>query len=62
MDSIRLGKFSGNIYRNDEIENMEECGVVISEEQASNEEWIKRHHAINLVNCCGCFGCPVSKK
>ena len=62
MDSIRLGKFTGNIYKNDEIKSMEECGVVISEEQASSEEWIKKHHARDLVDCCECFGCPASKK
>lgn len=23
---------------------------------------LKKHHAKDLVDCCECFGCPVSKK
>ena len=29
---MRLGKFSGHVYTEDEAKNMEECGVCITDE------------------------------
>ena len=54
----RLGKYSGRIYEEDEISTMTECGVCITDEQASDEEWIKQHHIHDLIDCLFCKGCP----
>lgn len=55
----RLGKLSGRIYEENEIHDMEECGICITEEQAKDKEWIKVHHAKDLVECEKCRGCPM---
>ena len=34
---MRLGKFSGHVYTEDEEKNMKECGVCISDEIAADE-------------------------
>ena len=54
----RLGKFSGQIYEENEIKDMPECGVVITDEQANDEEFISKHHVKDLLDCVKCFGCP----
>lgn len=54
----RLGKFSGKIYEKSEVKDMLECGTVISDEQANDEEFIKKHHVKDLLDCAKCFGCP----
>lgn len=41
---MRLGKFSGRVYTEDEAKNMEECGVCISDENTADEEWCQKHH------------------
>ena len=56
----RLGKFSGKIYEENEIDKMNECGISITDEQAKDEDFIKTHHAIDLAQCITCCGCPAS--
>ena len=58
----RLGKYSGNIYNEDEVSTMEECGVLITDDEANDKEFIKHHHARDLVDCIKCYACPMSKK
>lgn len=55
----RLGKLTGRIYEENEIHDMEECGICITDEQANNEKWIKQHHAKDLADCANCRGCPL---
>ena len=57
----RLGKFSGHIYEGNDINNMEECGVCITDEQASDENYIAQHHIDDLVDCVTCCGCPMAR-
>ena len=57
-----LGKYSGSVYKFDEKDKMEECGTHITDKQANDEEWIKNHHARDLVDCIGCNGCPLSRR
>ena len=60
---MRLGKFSGKIYKGErEIATMQECGVVITEEHANDEEWIQEHHLDDLRDCIRCCGCPVAQE
>lgn len=54
----RLGKFSGQIYEWNEGRTMPECGTIISDEQANDEEFISKHHVKDLLDCVKCFGCP----
>lgn len=54
----RLGKFSGIIYEEDEVNNMEECGVLLTDAQANDEEFIKSHHLLDQIECSLCRGCP----
>lgn len=59
---MRLGKYSGKLYTEDEVKNMQECGVCISDEQANNEEWINERHLQDLKDCVICCGCPMAQK
>lgn len=54
-----LGKLTGRIYEENKIHDMEECGIQITDEQANDEEWIKQHHAKDLIDCGNCRGCPL---
>lgn len=56
----RLGKFSGKIYTEKEVLKMAECGIIVTEEQAVDEQWIKQHHLRDLLDCVKCGGCPLA--
>lgn len=58
----RLGKFSGKVYQENEYEQMEECVVCITDEQANDEKWISEHHIKDLMDCIKCFSCPMSRR
>lgn len=58
----RLGKYSGRIYEENEVNTMEECGVCITDEQAKNKNWISKQHVDDLMECVMCCGCPLSKR
>ena len=55
----RLGKITGKIYEENEVKNMGECGVCITDEQAKDERWVKEHHAKDLAECVNCRGCAL---
>ena len=57
----RLGKYSGKVYEENEIQNMDECGTVITDEQAADKDFIKAHHMCDLTQCMLCLGFPTSK-
>lgn len=57
----RLGLFSGRIYEEDEVKDMKECGMCITNEQAEDSNYIERIKDENLVKCGGCFGCPMAE-
>ena len=50
----RLGKLTGRIYEENEIHDMEECGICITDEQANDEKWIKQRRAKDLTDCANC--------
>ena len=54
-----LGKLTGQIYEENEIHSMEECGIHITNEQAKDEKWIKEHHVKDLADCANCRGCSL---
>lgn len=59
----RLGKYTGRIYKDDEIKNMKECGVCISDEEAKDEDFIDTLKKRNSIDCFLCGGsCPESLK
>ena len=59
----RLGKFSGKIYDESyDIDLIEECCLLISDEQAENEEFIRSQRVKNLLICAQCYGCPRSNR
>ena len=58
----RLGMFSGKVYEKSEVENMEECGLCITDEEANDKEWIKNKHDEHIAQCSNCFGCPLSNR
>lgn len=55
-----LGKYTGKVYE-DKTE-MEECGVIITDEQSKDEQWCQQHHLTDLLDCVTCGGCPVAQK
>lgn len=56
-----LGLFSGKIYDESEKSSMQECGRQISDEDASNDKFVKNMHRRDLMECITCFGCPMSQ-
>ena len=59
---MRLGKYSGRLYAEDEVKNMQECGICISDEQANDKNWINKQHLQDLHVCITCCGCPIAQK
>ena len=57
----RLGFFSGNVYDYAERDT-EECCMLISEDQANDENYIKKKHYVLKLECNGCGGCPMSRE
>lgn len=55
----RLGKLSGKIYSDDEIKDMPECGISISDEQENDHKYIKMMHVLMSADCEFCRGCPL---
>ena len=55
---MRLGKYSGRIYKENEVKTMQECGICITEDQSKDEEYILKHHVNDLMDCIICCGCP----
>ena len=57
----RLGKFSGKIYsENDDYSS--ECCIIITDDNATDNSFIKASMAKNAMDCLNCHGCPESKK
>ncbi len=57
-----LGMFSGRVYHDDESRlNAKECCHVITDEQADDEAWIAKQHAIDIMECINCMGCDESR-
>jgi len=64
----RLGKYTGTIYSEDyDFRNCPECCLVISEEEANDENFINERKAKNRLNCVMCVAsnspfkpCPAS--
>lgn len=55
----RMGKLSGKIYSDDEIKNMPECGIPLTDEQANDHEYIQTIHKAKSKDCEFCRGCPL---
>ena len=53
----RLGKFSGRIYAEHEIKDMEECGVLIADDESAGSLAFLRSR--NKIDCLLCRGCPM---
>lgn len=57
----RLGMYTGHIY--DESDELpEECCMCITDEEANDEAYIRRHIAINFIGCRTCLACPIAMK
>lgn len=52
----RLGKYTGRIYTDDEIKEMQECGICIGDEESPSLS------AKDRLDCLACHGCPESQK
>ena len=58
----RLGMYSGRIYEENEVENMKECGVMLSDEQIDDEDHLEFMRRDYRAGCLICRGCPESQK
>ena len=56
----RLGKYSGKIYDESEVPGMTECGLMITDEQANDEEFLAEKMLKNFVVCSQCQGCVMA--
>lgn len=56
----RLGKFSGKIYKDDEIKDMEECSVMIADDESEGSLTFLRSR--NKIDCLLCRGCPMKTR
>lgn len=61
---LRLGKFTGKIYADEEISKMQECGVCISENES--DLTLARLRILNSIDCSRCVPgnncCPEKNK
>lgn len=58
----RLGKFTGKIYDEDyDFSKCPECCLLISEEKAKDENFLKEAKFANYISCAKCFECPASR-
>lgn len=57
----RLGRCSGKIYDEDQVDLIEECCYIISDRQAENDKFIREQYVRSLAICHNCYGCPVAK-
>lgn len=58
----RLGKFSGKIYDEDDIEYMLECCRIIPDDKINDKGYIDDMHIKDLLFCEQCMSCPRSRK
>lgn len=60
----RLGKFTGKIYTEEDFNThkINECCLLITEDQSKNEQFIKDTYDRLYKECDGCKGCPESRK
>lgn len=56
----RMGKFTGIIYNDND--NPQECCTWITHEQANDENWQVLRHALDILDCKGCYCCLESQK
>lgn len=57
----KFGLFSGRIYEDNEV-GMQECGMCITDEQASDSDFIFELRTKHLASCMKCFGCPMAQQ
>lgn len=58
----RLGKYTGKIYENDEVLNMQECGTIISDLVSEAElEYLRSRNRIDCLFCPTGPGCCPEK-
>lgn len=58
----RLGKFTMRIYDEDyDFSKCPECCTQITDEQAEDEEFVRKRHIGDLMGCLRCLGCPAAK-
>lgn len=59
----RLGMYSGHVYSEDEVADMQECGRFISDAEANNFDAIFARHMNDLLECAKCgFSCPKAQE
>lgn len=59
----RLGKFTKTIYEDGcDFSQCPECCTQITDEQATDEDFINKRHVSDLMDCVRCFGCPASRR
>lgn len=62
MSAKRLGKYTGKIYENDEILNMQECGTIINDLDTEAElEYLRSRNKIDCLFCPAGPGCCPEK-
>ena len=58
----RLGKYTGRVYNEDyDFSNCQECCTCITDEQATDREFIESHHLKDIMECTLCHGCPTAQ-
>lgn len=60
---IRMGFYSGKLYRDDK-EEIEECSQMLNykEPVTDDDEYVVRKRAELKIRCNGCMGCPMALK
>lgn len=57
-----FGLYTGRIYSDAERKDAQECCRIVTDEQASDENYIRDMHMDDLLFCVLCVGCPEAKK
>lgn len=60
----RVGFYTGNVYTEEDYKNnrIRECAQVISDKDASNEDYVNVVKQVLKDRCTGCCGCEEAQK
>lgn len=58
----RVGMYTGNIYKDNELPTVGECCIIITSEQINDAVYLMELSVKNKLRCSCCNGCPASQQ
>lgn len=57
----RIGMYTGKIFSEDEVKNMQECGICISDSDAQDADYVQKKYEHYHKDCISCMACPAAR-